>query len=194
MPGFSLSLFASIAIARSVCSLLHSTMSQPVQKPNGPLQGHSINQKPNGPLQGHSVNQKPNGPLQGHSVNQKPNGPLQGHSVNQKPNGPLQGQSISFDDLQLTIDSGGWKTDLKLCDWIWNSYLCLVETGHNPPDGFGSQEFWTTVDRRYFDDSGDEESMDDTEDLADREFDLAWTEERGKNFKALFFLKMYFCI
>ena len=59
--------------------------------------------------------------------------------------------NINFSDLQLAIDSDGWKTDPQLREWLWNKYLLLVENGATPPQNFGDEEFWNVYNAEYFD-------------------------------------------
>jgi len=107
----------------------------------------------------------------------KPKGPLKGH--------PTTDSTLDFGDLQLAIDSGQWKSDHNMLYWIWETHLSLQQSGKAIPAGFGSQEFWSEVDRVIWDEPCHQEGPDEEgEDTMDSAFDRAWqdtaTNQQGK--------------
>ena len=95
-------------------------------------------------------------------------------------------ESINFSDLQLAIDSDGWKTDPQLRGWLWNQYLVLVENGATPPTNFGSEEFWKVFNAEYFD-FEDAENLEADEAEPDPELEISvddddiWQDQRQRD-------------
>ena len=81
---------------------------------------------------------------------------------------------ISFSDLQIAVDSGNWKTDPHLLDWIWHKYGELIYAGYRPKN-FGSPEFWRALFQEE-EKEEEEEEEDYVDDDDDDNFDQAWQE------------------